>query len=205
MIQSKILSDYSRLADAALEVKALSIAASMTGNANFPQPNPGIDKLNEHIAAFSAALSAAKTRHLVSVSEKNDRRRELIAALTTLATYISYVANGNRTLLLSSGFSVNAENKASAQLGTPGNFKVEPGQNSGSVVLSIDAVANARSYTHFYKLQSEAGDTWFHAISSSPEYTFTGLDPLKMYCFRIGVAGAKGQVVYTDIITKGVV
>ncbi|MEO5681723.1 MAG: hypothetical protein ABIQ88_03725 [Chitinophagaceae bacterium] len=48
-------------------------------------------------------------------------------------------------------------------------------------------------------------DAWFHAASSQPYFTITGLIPGNVYSFKIGVTGSKGQVAYTDIITKMVI
>jgi hypothetical protein len=46
------------------------------------------------------------------------------------------------------------------------------------------------------------GNTWMHTVSEQPRLTIPGLLSDTTYSFQIGAAGSKGQLVFTDIITK---
>ena len=81
----------------------------MTGNNNFPEPQPGLAALNDAIKAFSDALALAKSRDNVKVAIKNAAREALLLTLRKMANYCILVADGDRAKLVSSGFPVNAE------------------------------------------------------------------------------------------------
>lgn len=198
-----IILNFRRLSDANLEIKAQAISAAMTGNANFPTPTPDLAAFNTMIQAYSDALSAAKTRDKVKVSIKKDRRAELVALLIQLANYVSFTAAGDRSILMSSGFDLGRDSANPQPLQKPQNFKVSFGENSGELITSLSSVAGARTYIHqITPAPATDQSIWESVYLGSVTNTFSGLEPLKQYCFRVAVAGSKGQVVYTEIITK---
>ena len=205
MKTSKITLSLRRLNDGQLEVQALAIAAAMNGNTNFPEPSPALADLNNGIQLFSDGLALAKTRDKVKVAIKNQRRDNLELLLTHLSNYCGHIAKGDRAILASSGFTLKAEISSPKTLGTPENFSVKPGNNSGEALLSINPVRNAKGYLFLYGPSPMSNNAWFHVLSSQPYNTITGLVPGATYSFKIGSTGSKGQVVYTDIITKMVV
>jgi len=205
MKTSKIVLGLIKLNDGQLEDLALAIAAAMTGNANFPEPSPALADLNNSIKLFSDGLAFAKTRDKVKVAIKNSLRNNLELLLTNLANYCSYTAKGDRAILSSSGFSLNAATNAPKSLASPENFTVQPGSNAGEVFIYINSVPNAKTYLFLYGPFPIANEAWLHAIGSKPHSTITGLVPGTTYSFKIGATGSKGQVVYTGTISKMVV
>ena len=203
MKTSKILFNASRLSDSNLESLALAVAAAMTGNNNFPEPQPGIAALNDAIKAFSEALALAKSRDNVKVAVKNNAREVLLLTLRKMANYCILAADGDRAKLVSSGFPVNAESVISRTLAAPENLAVQAGINSGEAIVSINRVNGAIAYLLLYRSASENGE-WVHATNSLPWFTLTGLTALAPYQFKIGAIGTKGQTAYTDTITKAV-
>ena len=205
MKTSKITLGFTRLSDGQLEDQALAVVAAMTGNANFPEPIPALADLNSSVQLYSNALALAKTRDRVKVAIKNKHRQDLELLLGSLASYCSYTAKGDRAILASSGFRLNVESSSTKLLAAPANFTVQPGSNSGDMYLYVNSVANARAYLFFYGPSSIVNDAWFHAVNSQLYFTITGLTPATTYSFKIGVVGSKGQVVYTDVVSKMVV
>lgn len=205
MKTSKIVFNFSRLADGALEDLALAVAAAMTGNTHFPEPQPSLDALNDSTKAFSDALALARSRDKVKVAIKNNLRTELNLTLRNLANYCSFAAKGDRAQLVSSGFSLNADTNYPKTLSAPENFNAQLGNHSGEVIVSINRIANANAYLLLYKLASAENGAWSHATDSLPYFTLTGLEALQQYNFKMGIIGTKGQTVYTDTITKPVV
>jgi hypothetical protein len=205
MKTSKIKLSFSKLNDGQLEVQALAIAAAMNGNPHFPEPSPALADLNNGIKLFSDGLALAKTRDKVKVAVKNQLRDNLELLLTNLANYCSFIAKADRAILASSGFNLNAENNFPKIMAAPENFTVQPGNNSGEAFIYINTLRNASSYLFLYGPSPVSNNAWLHATGTQPYYTITGLVPGTTYCFKIGATGTKGQVVYTDIITKMVV
>ncbi len=205
MKTSKIKFNSPRLSDGALEDLGLAVAAAMNGNAHFPEPQPSLAALNDSIKAFSDALALAKSRDNVKVAVKNSMRVELETVLRNLVNYCTYVAKGERKILVSAGFPLNAESISPKFLSVPENFTAEPGRQSGEVIVSVNRVSNASAYLLLYKPAAVENGAWTHATHSLPYFTLTGLETLKLYHFKMGVIGTKGQTVYTDTITKPVV
>ena len=205
MKKTKINVSTRRLTDGQLEDLALAIAAAMNGNPNFPEPGPVLANLNDGIKQFSEGLALAKSRDKVKVAIKNKLRVNLEQQLTHLSGYCTYIAKGDRAILSSTGFPLNAANNQPKTLGSPENFTVETGTNSGEVLVYINTLRNANAYLFLYSPSPVSNNAWFHATSSLPYYTIKGLVPGSMYSFKIGAIGTKGQVVYTDVITKMVI
>jgi hypothetical protein len=205
MKTSKITLGFNKLNDGQLEDQALAIAAAMNGNTHFPEPSPALADLNNGIQLFSNGLALAKTRDKVKVAVKNQLRDNLELLLIQLSNYCSFIAKGDRAILASSGFTLKAENSSPKILGSPENFSVKPGNNAGEAFVSINPARNAKGYLFLYGPSPMNNNAWFHVLNSQPYYTITGLVPGTTYSFKIGATGSKGQVVYTDIITKMVV
>ncbi len=205
MKTSKIILGFRRLSDDQLEGQALAIAAAMTGNANFPEPTPALADLNNSIKLFSDALALAKTRDKVKVAIKNKCRQNLELLLISLASHCSYTAKADRSILASSGFALNTESNMARPLTPPENFTVQPGNHSGEVLLYVNTVPNAKTYLFLYGLSTMSNEAWFVAVNSLPYFTITGLTPGNTYSFKIGAAGSKGQVLYTNVVSTIVI
>ena len=205
MKTSKITLGFSRLSDDQLEGRALAIVAAMTGNKNFPEPTPAMADLNNSIQLFSDALALAKTGDRAKVAVKNKLRQNLEFMLVSLANYCSYTAKTDRSILASTGFSLNAESNTVKTLAPPENFTVQPGNHSGEVLLYVNTVTNARTYLFLYGPSTMSNEAWFLAVNSQPYFTLTGLTRGATYNFKIGVAGSKGQVLFTNVVAAMVI
>ena len=192
MKKSKIKLHFASFSDAELEARSLGIMAAMTGNTYFPEPSPTLADLNNSLKLFSDALALSKTGDRVKAVYKNQLRDNLDGLLTRLANYCSFIAQGDRFILASSGFALNAETRASKILGAPENFSVEIGRQTGDALAFIKTVANAKSYLFRWGVAPIVNEAWFHTIHSQPYFTITGLVPGTIYSFQIGAAGSKG-------------
>lgn len=199
----RVLNDFISASDANLESQAQKIYNAMNGNANFPTPDPPLADVLTTIQNYTAALAAAQMGDKTNRAIKTNMRSALVTTLLNLASSVSSTAKGDRPMLISSGFTLNKETNSPRVLGSADNFRVELGKNSGEAILSVNGVKGAKSYIFYYTLAPSTNDrNWTNAIGSQNTYTFTGLEPLKQYCFRIAISGSNNQVVYTDVITK---
>ena len=205
MKKSKIILSFSKLSDAELEARSFGIVAAMTGNPHFPEPTPALADLNNGIKLFSDSLALAKTGDRVKAILKNQHRDALELLLTNLASYCSFIAQGDRFILASSGFTLNAESSTAAILADPSNFTVEVGNRSGDALAFVNPVPNAKAYLFRWGVAPIVNETWLHTMHSQPFLTITGLVPGTVYSFQIGAAGSKGQTVYTKVISQMVV
>ncbi|MEO5682851.1 MAG: hypothetical protein ABIQ88_09425 [Chitinophagaceae bacterium] len=82
---------------------------------------------------------------------------------------------------------------------------MEVGRTPGEALVYLNRVANAKSYLFRWGIAPIVNDTWMHTASVQPRLAIPGLLPGTVYSFQIGAAGSKGQLVFTDTITKMVV
>jgi hypothetical protein len=206
MIKSKALTSFSELSDGNLESKAGFILSSLTENFNFTSPSPGLEVLAEARDAYSLSLTGARKGTRSEISIKKQKRAELIAVLNRLATYVNFIANGDRSILQTSGFDVNSENEPFPSLTRPTKVVISNGENPGELNVSVEKVPGALAYIYQYTLDpSLAEDSWQSKNSTYCKTTIKGLQQMKRYWIRVAVLGVKEQMMYSDVHLKPVV
>lgn len=201
-MKSKALLNFASYTDGGLESKANTIIVSMTGNDDFPAPVPELAIVSTALESYSEALAAAASGNRADVAIKNTKRQELTLLLRSLATYVTYTAADDRSKLLTSGFDISKE-PAPIIITKPENIQVTNGLNPGELQLSVRRVKGATSYMHEYILhENVATDNWLTSTSTSAKYTFDNLQAGKQYICRVGAVGTKGQLVYSDQVSR---
>ncbi len=198
----RALINFRGMSDAALETKASTIAVSMKGNAYFPTPVPSLTDVQNALDDFSDSLVTAQGGKRADIAVKNQNRAALIALLRQLAAYVNFIANGDRAILLTSGFDITSEGGVSA-ITKPENLQVVNGDNPGELIVSVDSVPAAKAYMFEYSTDSTLAETsWQKMPFTQSSFTFTGLDSGKKYFCRVAAVGTRGQMVYSDIISR---
>ena len=198
----KVLSSFSKYTDGDFESKAHTIISSMTGNAFFPTPVPALATLQTASDAYSDALIKASTGNRSDIAAKNEKREALTGLLRSLSTYVNLTANGDATMLLSSGFDVSKDREP-VVITKPENLKVENGNSSGELLVSVTAVKGAYAYLHEYTSDATmAPQSWVSTPATSCKGVFNNLTPgMKYYC-RVGAVSSNGQLLYSDAISR---
>jgi hypothetical protein len=179
------------------ETKSQSIVLAMTKHPVFTNPTPTIAELLEVIALYSDALTVAEDGGRIPVAEKKKRRQDLEAMLRKLGAYVMMIADGDRTLLISSGFDVEKERETSV-FNAPDSVKLTSGLLSGEVQVRATGAKGVKSYTHEYTTDPlTAESVWVHEINTRGTHTFSGLEPAKKYWFRTGSIGSGGIKSYS--------
>jgi hypothetical protein len=202
---TKALINFSILNDGNFLAKAQNIRTSMTGNTDFPDPVPSLGTIGDAIDDYAAALVKAGTGNRSDVADKNAKRKILTDLLRSLAAYVTSIANGDRSKLLTTGFDVSKE-KEPVVITKPENITVNNGANSGVLLVSVKRVKGAASYVHEYATpEAMATDSWVSTTTSKSKITFSELEAGKIYYCRIAAVGSKGQIVYSDPIARMVI
>ncbi len=205
MKKTRALHDFLQMGDARLETFTGFVISCMTNNAYFAQPMPALSEVITAHQQYVAALNAAQSRDRRLVEEKRQVRKKLEAIMSQFADYVTLIAAGNRAIIVSAGFTASAAPRTTGKpLGNITNFDVTLGKNSGEVVVSVNTVDSARYYIFYWAVSAET-IVWNHESDTIPSYTFSGLEPLKTYLFRVIAKGTKGQSAETTVITKAVV
>ncbi|PYS20201.1 MAG: hypothetical protein DMG11_30265 [Acidobacteria bacterium] len=97
------------------------------------------------LTAFTAALAALPSGGVHATADKNKKRRELVALLRKLASYVQGNCNDEITTLLSSGFQAASTARAQSPLTKP-VIAVVDNCHSGQLVVDVKKVVNARTY-----------------------------------------------------------
>ncbi len=207
-MQPKLIVAFDRLNNAELLVKSGFIVASLTQNVNYsepwlPQMATLSDLTNAQIAyktAYQDALSQDKSK----VIHRNECRVVLIAMLKNMATYCELVAQGNVSILETSGYDLRRETthiNTYDPLPAPSDFRLTQGAFSGTIDLDLSRLAGSASYeVQTTQLDPTIDANWIHALwsSTSSHIQLTGLIPGQSYWVRIRGIGANGVGLWSD-------
>jgi len=167
-------------------------------------------------AAVSVSALTTKRNALVSARTDRDTRRaeaksatetvnaRLVAVqdeLRDVAAACEAVANGDASILESGGFNTFLPGKAFplGKLPAPENLLAEPGDDSGSIVLSWTPVYGNKGYQLYLSADPVAGPWVKDAFASSAHYVLQGLETGTMYWFKVCALGAAGEGTLSDV------
>lgn len=197
-----ITNSFNRGRDGDLVNTSFLVIESVTDNTYFPNPIPALADIKKAAQEYQAALYDAAGRDQRLVSIKNDKRAVLRALLTQLAEYVSSVAKGDRTVLLSSGFTLARAKGEMATLKPIDKLMVDT-ETPEQAVIRIKKVNGAKAYIHQYTTGAITnGSQWVSRTITEPWCTFTGLQPGVKYGFRVIAIGAGEQSVYSPIVSR---
>jgi hypothetical protein len=196
-----IIRVYRRQRESDLATTAHRIVEKLENNVNFPNPPAALAELKSLLPEYQAALANAKGRDSEMISVKNDKKAKVLAYVEELAQFVSTISNGDRSLLLNSGFQVSGERniqiipfieKLEVELGPP-----------GEATIRINKMPGARAYLHQYTAEAPASATvWINEGSAQRQHTFRGLNSGVKYWFRIAVIHTSGQTLYSPTVQK---
>jgi hypothetical protein len=176
------------------------ILDSMKQNANFPNAGPLLEAIEKALEEYSAALSAAGGRDRVLASIKDDKKAILQALLKELAYYVTQTAKGDKSLLLASGFDINADKSTSEKMAPKLEVKLDI---AGQVTTSIRKVSGAKAYVHQYTADPLSPESvWIGETSLKSEHTFTGFGSATKIWLRIIVIDKSGQSIYWEPVVR---
>lgn len=136
---------------------AKAVHTGMSANAaTFPAPPITMVAFKEAIDMAVAAQVPEADRSDNTDALLDKRAGELRKMLDTLATYVLFVADGDRSMAALSGFELNKEEKTKH---TPGEFSakfVKPGADAGTAIVRIEE----RAGNTLFIVQLKVDDKW---------------------------------------------
>ena len=201
----KVLTGFTELDDGELDIEAAAAVNALTDNANFT-----LDKALTDFASFATdyhkSLAALSTGGKTAVAEKNVARVALLPAFTNVAIMVNQQANGNLTLLLSSGIKLASDNRTHHQQPLPINLQVNHGPN-GSIVISVkhSPVGDHGTVFAFAPADTKSTDpnTWQQRTANGHKVTITGLTPGAAYSFTAAYKGTDDEpLIWAPPISK---
>lgn len=203
MNNSKINFAYDRMPDAELSNKAQIPITAMTGNPYFTEPKPALPTVQSALDDYRLALTAAQSGDRTKIAIKNEKREILTSALRQLSRYTEMAANGNRSILLSSGFEINKERSYNVELGQPENVRLIDGANTGEIIVSCSSVTGVRSYLFQHTPDPlTAESAWTSDASTKSEFALKGLKSGTKYWCRVVAIGSNDQQTVSNPVAR---
>lgn len=192
---------YKKQSDGDFATTISRIVNKTDGNNNFQNPPEALAVVKKTLPEFVLALTDASGRDQLKVAIKNGKRAILEEALGVLRDYVSQVANGDRVILLSSGFELRGARKDTT-LGAITRIEVIA-DKPNEATTRIKRVRRARAYIHQYTVDPVTpGSVWIKEFHTEPENTFTGLVSKEKYVFQVIAVGYNKQEANSPILGK---
>jgi hypothetical protein len=201
-MKKKVNLNFRRDTDADFLAGSDHIHQSLLDNPSFPSPVPTLADVKTAIDAYNVALTNAMDLGRVNVAIKNQARQDLESLLFQLGMYVMNTANGDETMLVSSGFTL-AKNPEPVYITNAGNVTLSNGITSGEMVSTVATQKGVKSYLHEIADEIPTENTvWDTFASSRSRFVFSGLLPGKQYWVRVALVAGNGQVAYSEVATK---
>ncbi|THU41094.1 hypothetical protein FAM09_02965 [Niastella caeni] len=201
-MSNKVNTSFNRGRDGDLVNESYVVIDNMTDNTYFPNPNPTVAVLKQATQEYQQSLYDASGRDQKLVAIKDNKRTVLRAVLTQLAEYVNSVANGNREILLSSGFKLTKNRGEADDLRPIGDLEVRTDAPEQATVR-IKRVPGAKAYVYEYTTGVVTNESiWIARTITEPSYTFRGLQSGVKYSFRVIAIGRGEKSVFSPILSR---
>jgi hypothetical protein len=197
---NRITTEYKKR-EGTLVLTGQFVIEKLENNPDFPHPPEALGKLKKALPELSLAMANARGRDKHMVAIKNKLKAEVLDLMQVLADYVTTASNGNRTIMLSSGFNVSSENGSGKQKPTIELLEVDL-KVPGEATIRTRNVSNAIAFVHQYTTEPPTSQTrWYGEGSSLGRYTFKGLEPEKRHWFRVVAIGYFGLLGYSPVVS----
>jgi hypothetical protein len=200
----KIKKSYKNSSDAFVLKICARVKESMKNNPYFPNPIPTHPEVETAFGEFQASLNVAGRNDRTLSSAKNDKKAVLTGLLDKWADYVTITSNGDKTMLLSSGFDISGIKGASQDLTPIEQLDVAIGP-PGQAIARVKRVPGARMYTFQCTPDPVTPDSvWTSETTTDRENTFTNLNSIVRYWFRV-IAHGRGKQTVTSVLVSRVI
>ena len=155
------------------------VVIKLTGNANFPSPNPSLAALtalaNELEASYLKQQTDQQTSK-TSTTALHTKETAANAGLNSLSNHVEEVSGGIKEKIESAGLEVRAPGTPTTSLPAPQNLSVTAGDNEGELDAACDPVAKSTSYEWQTSDDPPTNTSWTYAkTTTKSSTTLTGL------------------------------
>jgi len=172
----------------------------MTGNANFPTPEPTAAVHDAALALLEGDLAdiAVMEGDLAARrSTKDTNLADYKLVLTNRAAHVQIASGGDEAKILSSGFQVQSAATPTTSLPQPANLVATMGDLDGEIDVACNRVPRASGYIWECRehMEGQAPGPWAQAkVGNKSSFTATGLVSGKKYAFRVRAIGPNDTI-----------
>jgi len=175
------------------------IVKAMTGNPNFPSPQPTVPAMTAGCNDLVAAENAAKLRTTGAVALRDSKRRTLVTLLEGWRTFVQSTADANpenAPNIIQSGGCTLRKTPVRPNLGFHAKLTTIPG------TVRVTAPAAARRASYDWQSSIDGGKTWVDLPQSlQSRMTVTGLPTGTTVQFRYRATVKAGEGAWSQPIS----
>ncbi len=192
---------HSQVTFVALVDKSRTNITMLTGNADFPTPNPKLTDFGAATDRLDTAVQAyAFSRSRLDKEERDLAFADLKSMRADLGAYVQTTCAGDQELITSAGFETMKSRAPIGQLPAPTDVRAVVRPYPGSLEVRFGGVKGRLSY----KLYICKGDplveaNWeLYTVTGKTRVVVDGLESNATYCFRVMALGAAGLSPVSD-------
>jgi len=210
-MKPRLIVSFHHHSEAQFQAKVGFIINQLTGNSHYPEPwvpqVSSLAQLNDALNNYRLLYTDGTARDTARTRARNAARETLEAMLHQLASYLELMAQGDATMLESTGYDLRRATVRSPvnnePLPAPSDFRVTRGRVSGTLEVHMARQSGAMSYEVSISQGdgSPSGD-WQHAIIavSGMRIVLEGLPPGEFFWVRARGISSKGPGMWTEPI-----
>lgn len=199
---AKVSLGFMRLTDAKVVIFVDHVLTCLTGNSEYPTPNPPLTTVRSLLTEFQDKLAEAVGGGVVRTAHKNAAREALLGKMRSLALYVQEECGGELPRLLTSGFEATKERTPAGILPAPEGVTLIQGTLSGSLELRGGSLSNAASYEMQRTTQIANPASWETVgQGTAARMTMEGLTPGTTYWSRMRGIGSAGPGAWSEPVS----
>jgi hypothetical protein len=191
----KVVLKFSKRSVSEIIEGSRAIVNKLTGNLNFPTPNPVLADITDMINDLELHYLAAQYGDLNEKALMRSAKKLLLQNLALLQAYVQTTSNGGEALILSTGFGVRKDNSKVGELPPPANVRAWVPKKGKKIRVSWLGVKGRKSYSVQYSVDPTKEELWANApkgIVTRAFFDIEGLIRGQVFWFRVFSVGAAG-------------
>lgn len=197
MRKKRVLLDYSGLKDDELITMVGRVLDCLNGHTLFTDPPVALEEVEGRLSEFREKWQKVSPGgSTLEFAQKNDLKELLRADLKDIAFYVNKLAGGSRSMLLSSGLTLEADPKPLQVPGQGRGARVEDGRQKNQLSFSFDSLKEATEYEYQVadSVDAEGNILWSELFqtSDSRSNVYAPTIPGVIYYFRVRGRNKRG-------------
>ena len=193
------LNKFATASDAVLIVLVGQILKGLTGNAHFATPVPALADIQAARDAFATAVSAGRVGPQ-AVEKRRGLRAKLVALLRSLALYVQQESQGEREILLGTGFPLQRQGVAGGKPAAPTGLRLKRGKVSGELLARCNPLVTDVVYQWRYALATAPGAWTVCDPTFAARFALGGLVAGTSYAIQVRAVGRHGAGDWSDAV-----
>ncbi|MDH5828731.1 fibronectin type III domain-containing protein [Sphingobacterium faecium] len=206
MRKKKVISDYTIVSDHEFNTMVGKVLDCLDGHIILVDLPITLVELKAQADDFKAKWQrASRGGSVLEIAEKNDSKKKLAASLKSIAFYVNTVADGSRSILLSSGLMLENDHKPSEVPGLVQEVALMDGKQRNQMGIKFKPLKEAIVYEYQIASTLDAFDqpVWGENFQTSTSYSniFSPVQPGFTYYLRVRARNRRGIGDWSDAVS----